>query len=278
MKKIFLTLGLIAVILSGNAQQIWSEGFQSYTGNGDPLTGGWTNTGPGGFKVYLRALSADSNVKNVEINLLFSKVSDSLITPSLGPLAANSVLTFKSRLIETFTGVFATFNHLPLTGEKVVAYISTDGGNTYQFLRDLLSGYPGSGSSVAFNNFTIPIDGFEGQNVKIKIVVVRKAGAPSWNGCFDDFSLSNLTSSKSLKSNAQISLIPNPSYGSVQVNAPGFGTKADVDVFNLLGTRVLSTNLQSEKVFLNLSDLKPGIYLIKVTEGKQTAVNRLILK
>jgi hypothetical protein len=37
-------------------------------------------------------------------------------------------------------------------------------------------------------------------------------------------------------------------------------------------------NLSGGKATLDLSDLKSGVYLIKVTEGKQVAVSRLILK
>jgi hypothetical protein len=62
------------------------------------------------------------------------------------------------------------------------------------------------------------------------------------------------------------------------LTATGFGSKATVELFNILGTKVLSTHLVNGKVELNLAEMKTGIYMVKISEGKQVAVSRLILK
>jgi len=272
MKKILVSLVLLSSIISGYSQQIFFEDFQSYEGFGDQPTGGWSTTPNAGFKVYIRSSTA-GNIKVCDIVLNQNKKGDSLTTPSFGPLTETAVLNFDARLLDSYIGNFPGFNHIVASGDKVSAFLSTDGG-PYVFLQDLLPSFPRS--STAFVNFSIPLNGMAGTNVKVKIKASRTAS--EWIPSFDNFSASNITSTKSLKIAQDISLSPNPSHGLVQVNAPGFGGKAQIEVYNLLGSKVFNSVLQSEKTNLDLSALKTGIYLIKVSEGKQVAVSRLILK
>jgi hypothetical protein len=272
MKKLFFVLALLLTVSASHAQQIWSEDFQSYQGFGDQPTGGWSTSGVGGFKVYIRG-SSNGNIKVCEITLTQNKRSDSLTTPSFGPLSDNATLSFNSRLLDSYIGNFPGFRHVNVAGDKVSAYISSNGG-PFQFLQDLLSGYPTSGTD--FGSFTLPLNGFSGASVKVKFVVARTSGEmiPS----FDNFVASNITSNKSIKIASELNLYPNPSNGQVLLTAPGFSNRAQVEVFNILGSKVHSGNLNNEKSNLDLSELKSGVYLVKVTEGKQVAVSRLILK
>jgi hypothetical protein len=272
MKKLLFTLAFSGLALLAQAQTIWTENFQNYAGFGSTLTGGWQTSGPGGYKVYIRAFP-DSNNKIVEIPLGQNKIGDSLITPAFGPLTANATLTFRSRMVDTYTGITATFNHIPAAGDVVTAYISSDGGNTYQFLQNLISGYPNSGTAMV--NFSLPLNGFEGNSVKVKLVTTRTAG--SWFACFDDFAATNLTSVKGLQAATDLQLSPNPSAGQVNVTTSGFTGKAVIEVFNILGSKLLSFPLTGTKTSLDLRDLKNGVYLVKVTEGKQTQLKRLVI-
>jgi pectate lyase len=105
MKKIVIAFLLLLSISQLNAQQIWSEDFQSYNGFGETPTG-WTTT-IGGFNVKLRTLklNPDSSAKFVEAILSNNRKRDSIITPSFGPITANTILTFKSRLVDSYTGI-----------------------------------------------------------------------------------------------------------------------------------------------------------------------------
>ncbi len=273
MNKLGFIILLLLAGLSANAQTIWTENFQSYSGNGGTLSGGWQTSGAGGFKVYLRGFLPDTNNKVAEISLAPSKSGDSLITPAFGPLAANAVLNFKSRLLDSYIGINAGFNHSPAAGDVVTAWVSTDNGSTYQFLQNLLTSYPSSGTAMV--NFSLPINGFEGNNVKVKLVTKRTAG--SWFASFDDFAANNLTSGKGLQTQAELQIAPNPSSGRVLLSAPGFSAQAQVEVFNILGNKMLTFPLSGNKMNLDLGDLKKGVYLIKVTEGKATQVKRLII-
>jgi hypothetical protein len=272
MIKLFFLLILLTAVFSTSAQTLWTENFQSYQGIGSNLTSGWQTSGPGGFKVYIRAFP-DSNNKVVEIALAPSKTGDSLITPAFGPLSANAVLTFKSRLVDTYTGITATFNHIPAAGYVVSAYVSADNGNSYQFLQNLLPNYPNS--STAMVNYSLPINGYEGSSVKVKFVTRRTAG--SWFASFDDFAAANLTAGKSIQSTPEMQLAPNPGNGKVWLSTSGFTGSAQIEVFDILGNKVRTYPLTGNRQNLDLTDLKKGVYLIKVSEGKQVQIKRLVI-
>ncbi|HOY96720.1 MAG TPA: hypothetical protein PK509_13335, partial [Catalimonadaceae bacterium] len=182
MKKIILlTLSTIIFSLSAFSQVLLSEDFQSYAGFGSTLTGGWSSS-IGGFKVQLRTQTGDTSIKICEAIIFNSHKIDSLTTPSFGPLAANASLTFKSRMVDGYTGTTAFYNHIPVAGDRVAAYVSADGG-PFVFLQDLISGYPASG--VGFADFSLPLNGYSGSSVKVKFVVsATNPGTSGWNPSF----------------------------------------------------------------------------------------------
>jgi hypothetical protein len=276
MKKfILLTLSVFLSSLSAFSQVLLSEDFQGYAGFGSTLSGGWSSS-IAGFKVQLRGMSGDTNIKICEAIIFNSHKNDSLTTPSFGPLAANATLTFKSRMVDGYTGNIALFNHIPVAGDRIAAFVSSDGG-PFVFLQDLTSGYPASG--VGFTDFSLPLNGYSGSNVKVKFVVNSTNPGSGWNPSFDNFIATNLTSNvKNIQNQNGLTLLPNPSTGNVLVTASGFSNQAHVEVFNILGSRLYLGNLSGGKANLDLNDLKSGVYLVKVTEGKQVAVSRLILK
>ena len=74
----------------------------------------------------------------------------------------------------------------------------------------------------------------------------------------------------------EMSLYPNPVDGNyVTIQTPVNGVK-EVQVFDILGKRVINTNLVSDS--LEISELNPGIYVVKVTIENQTNTSKLIIK
>jgi len=47
-------------------------------------------------------------------------------------------------------------------------------------------------------------------------------------------------------------------------------------IFDVLGKKVLQTTMSSKE--LNISNLTPGVYIIKINEGDATATRKLIVK
>lgn len=70
-------------------------------------------------------------------------------------------------------------------------------------------------------------------------------------------------------------IFPNPtSTGFVNITTAN-NTPKDVQVFNMLGKKVIDTKIDST---LNVSALQAGIYIVKVTENNVSATKRLIIK
>jgi hypothetical protein len=73
-----------------------------------------------------------------------------------------------------------------------------------------------------------------------------------------------------------LSLFPNPvSNGKLYITS-----KNDLDkgiiIFDVLGKKALQTTISSKE--LNVSDLLPGVYIIKINEGEATAIRKLIVR
>lgn len=73
-----------------------------------------------------------------------------------------------------------------------------------------------------------------------------------------------------------LSLYPNPvSNGKVFITSKNDLNKSII-VFDVLGKKALQTTITSKE--LNVSDLLPGVYIIKINEGEATATRKLIVR
>ncbi|WP_116790519.1 T9SS type A sorting domain-containing protein [Flavobacterium psychrotrophum] len=73
-----------------------------------------------------------------------------------------------------------------------------------------------------------------------------------------------------------LNIYPNPvSGGRIYVTSKS-GQNKEVEIFDVLGKRILQATLSSKE--LNISELTPGVYIIKVKEGDATATRKLIVK
>lgn len=73
-----------------------------------------------------------------------------------------------------------------------------------------------------------------------------------------------------------LSMYPNPvSNGKVYISTKNDSDK-EVIIFDLLGKKVLQTMLSTRE--LNISNLIPGVYIIKINEDNATATRKLIVR
>ncbi len=73
-----------------------------------------------------------------------------------------------------------------------------------------------------------------------------------------------------------LSLYPNPvSNGKVYIISKNDLDK-EIIIFDVLGKKALQTTISSKE--LNISNLSPGVYIIKINEGDATATRKLIVK
>lgn len=73
-----------------------------------------------------------------------------------------------------------------------------------------------------------------------------------------------------------LNLYPNPaSNGKVYISSKNDLDK-DVIIFDVLGKKALQTTISSKE--LNISNLSPGVYIIKINEGDATTTRKLIVR
>lgn len=81
-----------------------------------------------------------------------------------------------------------------------------------------------------------------------------------------------------LEDNAEISVSPNPSNGTFQIQLPNSKNTA-VEVYNILGEKVFSANsVQQKMIEMNLSGKSKGIYTVKISDGEKTAVRKIMIQ
>ena len=73
-----------------------------------------------------------------------------------------------------------------------------------------------------------------------------------------------------------LSLYPNPvTSGKVYISSKN-DLEKEISVFDLLGKKVIQTHLVSRE--LNVADLTPGVYIIKISEENASATRKLIIR
>ena len=73
-----------------------------------------------------------------------------------------------------------------------------------------------------------------------------------------------------------LSFYPNPvNTGKIYITSKSALDK-DITIFDVLGKKVLQTQLSSRE--LNVSSLSPGVYIIKINENQATATRKLIIR
>ena len=73
-----------------------------------------------------------------------------------------------------------------------------------------------------------------------------------------------------------LNLYPNPvTNGRVYITSKN-DLEKEIIIFDVLGKKVLQTNISTKE--LNVSNLSPGVYIIKITEDSATSSRKLIIQ
>lgn len=73
-----------------------------------------------------------------------------------------------------------------------------------------------------------------------------------------------------------LSIYPNPASGQKVYITTKSNKAKIVEIYNVLGKNVLSANLAGNE--LNISSLDPGVYIMKIQEGKSSATRKLVVR
>lgn len=74
-----------------------------------------------------------------------------------------------------------------------------------------------------------------------------------------------------------LSLYPNPADNSINIRSPFAGGTASVSIFNTLGAVVYSGEMMNE-ICIDIADLKPGVYWVRVMKDGENVVGRFVRK
>lgn len=87
------------------------------------------------------------------------------------------------------------------------------------------------------------------------------------------------TSSKDFSSTMGIKIYPNPNHGQFTVELLSFTENATVDVFTMIGSRVHQAEIDnSSNSEICLPFLRKGIYLVKVSSGKEQFIKKIVVE
>lgn len=90
------------------------------------------------------------------------------------------------------------------------------------------------------------------------------------------FSQTNDLVLKSTLEIEELAIFPNPvSQGKVYISSKNNATK-QIEIYNVLGKNILNATLLEEE--LNVSKLKAGVYIIKITENNVSSTRKLIVR
>lgn len=73
-----------------------------------------------------------------------------------------------------------------------------------------------------------------------------------------------------------LSIYPNPVSGSKVYITSDRNQAKEVEIFNVLGKKVLSSRVTGRE--LDVSELTPGIYILKISEGSSQATRKLVVR
>lgn len=97
------------------------------------------------------------------------------------------------------------------------------------------------------------------------------------NGLYVDFEVNvtiNFVPDGIGENQISMAVYPNPATDFIRVEMKGTASVLGVELFNVTGQMVLST----AETEINVSDMEPGVYFIRVNCGEKTLTERVIIK
>ena len=122
-------------------------------------------------------------------------------------------------------------------------------------------------------------------SVSPTVTTTYTVNGTSTSGCSNSASITqsvSLCTGLAIQSGVEaqsISIFPNPTNGFLNVHiSTTLNATSYIQILNVLGQIVLTTNIQNQTTQLNISDLKNGLYFVKVLEGNKVIATQKIIK
>lgn len=76
----------------------------------------------------------------------------------------------------------------------------------------------------------------------------------------------------------KVQIYPNPvTSGKIYINAETNSVKA-IELYDMLGKRILTTEMNGYQKELNVSNLKAGVYILKLAEKNNSITRKIVIK
>lgn len=76
----------------------------------------------------------------------------------------------------------------------------------------------------------------------------------------------------------KVQIYPNPvTSGKIYINAETNSVKA-IELYDMLGKRILTTEMNGYQKELNVSNLKAGVYILKLSEKNNSITRKIVIK
>jgi len=76
--------------------------------------------------------------------------------------------------------------------------------------------------------------------------------------------------------NQQISIYPNPTKDNLTIETNNINTQQRLEIVNLIGQTVYTSNINSKKAIINTSAFANGLYILKLSSDKETVVRKFV--
>lgn len=216
------------------------------------------------------------HIGTIDLNTYFTFT----VNPVLGTTFDLSKITFKIQRSGTGIRTYAVrssvdgYNtNLPASINPINTDISVQPANTFYITDDA--------NTSAENGSTITLNGANFTGISTPITFrIYGWNAESSTGTFsvDDVTIIGTTTTLSIKQNkiTELAIYPNPvTAGILNITSANNESKS-IAIFDLLGKQVLNTVTSNNTI--NVSNVKTGVYILKITEEGKTATRKLIIE
>ena len=287
-KLLFATSMMLTGLLS--AQYPLNQNFDAVTTTGTPQTGalpaGWTSGVNSAFHVYGLEVPTQTTTAHgysypnaCSVEMSAAHPADTLLTPMIGPITANTKLSISYRFVNK-TGYPATGYQL-VTGDQVAidAYLA---GSWHTGIATInLTTNPApltTWTTYTYTNSSFSL--IAGQNIQLRMDVSRVGG--DWYLDIDNFIVADNISGIEYNALNPPSLLvfPNPASETFSVWIKNYTATNSVEVslYNYLGQKVKSMtaeNALNNKVEVNTTGLSKGMYIVEVKSGNEVSKTKV---
>ena len=241
-------------------------------------TGGWTTTS--GFQVM--ANHGYSLPNACSTNMSATHTMDTLYTPLIGPITAQTKLSLAYRFVDK--ALYPSQGTQLGTGDKVTidANVAGSWNNGVQTIDVTTNPAPlTTWTTYTYTNPAFSI--LAGQNIHLRIDVAHGTG--DWYLDIDNFIVADIITgiSTNVMATTALTVSPNPAHGNFTVSIKSYNANEPLSLklYNQMGQLVKTIkpdNILNNQFNVSTTDLAKGLYIVEVKSGNEISKTKVIVE